>query len=346
MLKKVLSIILSILMIFSLCAILASCDISPNAEFPVTINDTTIKTEPKSAVVLSDNFADIISYIGYELKMAGRSEQCDQDFLSVIPSVGIEESPDIDSISLLEADLVICDSSLQEQSKKKLEEKGITVLELKDAKNFKELKQLYIDIGSALGGKQTGKKKAEEAYTLLLTSLETFKDSIPKSISKSSCYLYLDKDGDLATFAKGSIEAQLFEYNGTLNIFKNADSLKVDTNVLRISTPAYIFYDNDETLKKLQDDSDLSEISAVKENKVCKIPMVDFKRQGTSWEKTVYTMIHCLFEEEKATPDEETIKKSESITPSTSETIAATEKKATDKNRVDSEVGFMEDDEE
>ena len=62
--KKIVSVFLAMALAASACATLAGCD-GDNKNYPVSVADITIETEPKDIVVLSDETADIISYLGY-----------------------------------------------------------------------------------------------------------------------------------------------------------------------------------------------------------------------------------------------------------------------------------------
>lgn len=80
--EKIVSVFLATALAASACATLAGCD-GDNKNYPVSVADITIETEPKDIVVLSDETADIISYLGYATKMVGRSDEVTQNFLSV-----------------------------------------------------------------------------------------------------------------------------------------------------------------------------------------------------------------------------------------------------------------------
>lgn len=306
MIKKSLSIILCIALIFSFSLIFYGCEKPITGEFPVTIGDTTIKAEPKNVVVLSDNFADIISYIGYDVKFVGRSADIDQEFLSVVPSVGTKENPSIDLITEFQTDLIITNNTLSDNSKQQITEKGIPVLQLQDATTMDELKTLYTNLGTALGGEKTGKTKGEDAYNDLIDTLDSFKNSVSRSIIKTACYLYLNENGELCTFTKDSIESQLFSYCSVTNIFADQESPVVDIDKLRLATPSYIFYSDEFTLQAITKNEDLKNMSAIKNNNLAEIPFKNFKRQGVTYQDTVYKIMDLVFIQSKASKDEET----------------------------------------
>lgn len=329
--KRIISILLAVIMLLSTTALLGGCSSEDSKEFPVTIGNVTIKQEPKNIVVLSDILADVISYIGYDVKMVGRSLECDQKFLAVVPVVGSADNPSIDSIMDFETDLVIADNTLTDKARKKLEEQNITVITLVRAENLDELKTLYANLGAVLGGNVTGRAKGEEAYDDLIGTINTFKGTID-NVVKTAAYLYLNEQGELCTFTKGSIESIIFGYNGAMNVFSNQEEAVINSEELKMATPTFLFYDNDEALTYLMNDDLLSNLSALKANRVCKIPLRSFSRQGITYEDIVYTMIDTMFvEHDDATPDEATAEGYVNVADQVADqTVAADEEESVD----------------
>lgn len=325
MAKRLISVILCLCIILSFSIIFVGCGGTNSGEFPVVIGETTIKSEPKNIVVLSDNLADIISYIGYDVKMVGRSAETDQEFLAIVPSVGLSTNPSVDLITEYETDLVIADDKLPEDIKAQLVEKNITVLQLKYATTTEELQTLYSDLGAALGGNKTGRQKGEDAYDELIGTLDSFKDSVSRSVIITACYLYLNENKELCTFTKDSIEAKLLSYCAITNVFSDQETEKVDTAKLKMSTPTYIFYADDFTLQALTNDENLQNLSAIKNEHTKLIPLKNFKRQGTTYEETVFTIMDTIYVKDVETPNEASTMASTTSTIETKGTEAATE---------------------
>ena len=337
MLKKILSLILCICLLASMALCLCSCKDSSNGEYPVTIGDITIEAEPLNIVVLSDCFADIISYIGYDVKMVGRSIECDQEFLSVVPLVGTADAPNIDAIVSYETDLVIADERLSDSAKQKFADNSIQVLTLKRPATLEETHNLYADLGTALGGNTKGKTKGQAAYDELINTLNTYENAIPTSTVKSVCYLYLDETGALCTFTKGSLEYEMFEYCGAINVFPDQETPQVDLSQLQFATPTCIIYDNEAVLTSLKSNADLADMAALTENQTFMVKKSDFTRLGVTFEENIYRMIEFMFID-KATPDEAATQTSESTSQSTNENTVET----IAENTEETIVGFVE----
>lgn len=306
MYKRIIASIVTICLFVTISAFLPGCSKEKSSEYPVTIGNVTINEEPRNIVVLSDCLADIISYIGYDIKMVGKSTSCDQEFLSIVPSVGTAEEPDVDAVINYETDLVIADNSLSSGAKSKLEEAGITVISMLNAESMTELEALYVNLGTALGGNITGKSQGQESYKALLDTLESFKSTVPNSVIKTAAYLYINDEGALCTFTSNSIETELLSYCGAINVFSSQETEQVDLSQLKMSTPTYIFYDDENVLNYLKSNDELSTLSALTSNRVFQIPKKDFSRQGITYEDTIYFMIDTMFVKSEATPDSAT----------------------------------------
>lgn len=304
MFKKTLSLLLTVIMILTMALCLCSCEKGENAEYPVTIGDVTITEEPLNIVVLSDCMADIISYMGYDIKMVGRSIEASQEFLSIVPIVGTAQEPNIDSIITYETDLVIAENTLSDNAKSALADTSIPVVTFENANTLDQLKALYINIGTVLGGNVTGRAQGETSYDELITTLSDFKDAIPNDIVKTACYLYIDENGSLCTLTSGTIEYELFSYCGAINVFSKQEEPQVDLEQLRISTPSFIFYDDEAVLQLLEESSELSAMNALTNDHTYQVMLSEFNRQGTSCEELIYHMIEFMFIEDTATADE------------------------------------------
>lgn len=301
--KRIIALITALCLITACALCLGACSDNHNKEYPVQYGDVTIDTEPESIVVLSDVLADIISYIGYDIKMVGRSNECDQDFLRIVPAVGTPDNPSVDTIVDKGAELVLADSTLSDKSKTALEEKGAKVIIMDRANNTDELKELYANLGAVLGGNTTGRQKGEDAYRELFDMMNQFK-SATSDVVKTLAYLYIDQNGQLCTFVKGSLEQKLFAYTGALNIFSNQEQSAVDSTQLRLGSPTYLFYDDESVLDYLRNDERLSRLEALTEERTYMIPLKDFYRQGTTYEQTVYNMIKFMNEQDKLSATE------------------------------------------
>ena len=302
--KRILSLALTLCMLLSCAVFFSGCStIELSKDWPVTVGDATISKEPESIVVLNDVFADIISSIGYDIKMVGRSEECDQDFLYIVPTVGTSTEPDVEKIASLNTDVVIADHSLDSNTKSKLEANGAAVVTLDVPGNVEELKNLYISLGTALGGKETGSAKGEKGYDShidLLSKMNTATSDVVQTVA----YLYMDDNNQLCTFVQGTLPYMFFNYNGNTNVFSNQKEPVVNLEELRLGSPNYIFYDDEAVLAYLNADERLAHLHALTNNRTCQISRKSFERYGASADEAVFQILNFIEKDTKATPDE------------------------------------------
>lgn len=338
--KRILSIVLILCMLTSCTVFFTGCSsIELSKDWPVTVGDATISKEPESIVVLNDVFADIISSIGYDIKMVGRSEECDQDFLYIVPTVGTAAAPDVEKIASLETEVVFADHSLDADAKAKMESNGAAVVTLDVPGNEEELKNLYIALGTALGGKETGSTKGEKGYDShidLLSKMNTATSDIVQTVA----YLYMNENNQLCTFVQDTLPYKFFNYNGNTNVFSNQKEPVVNIDELRLGSPNYIFYDNEAVINYLNADENLANLHALTNKRTCPIPRRSFERYGASVEEAVFDMLSFIEKDTKATPDEATVAAAaatEKAAPAAATAPAATEPPAAEEAPQDDE---------
>lgn len=208
-------------------------------DYPVSIGGVTFDQSPERVVVLSPSMADVILAMGYEIKLVGRTEDCTQEDLSVLPTVGSSTAVAVDKIKELNPNLVLSDTALSESQQKELSDAGIKTLVLQPAKTREELELLYQNIGAVLYGGKTGVETAKKRIGSLLKTLDEMNRTIPESdIPVVACYLY-DLTGTAVT--GDSFGSKLIEYSGAINAFSGSTDSSVDLKDLSINDPTYIF---------------------------------------------------------------------------------------------------------
>lgn len=309
--KKIVSVFLASALAVSACAGLAGCS-GDNKNYPVSVADITIETEPKDIVVLSDETADIISYLGYAKKMVGRSDEVTQNFLSVAPSVGSAANPDVEKIKSYATDIVFADDTLDENAKKELTDAGIMVLNVASPETTTELETVYLTLGKILGGSVDGAKTGEDSYKDLIDTMKTYKAEVNSNVSKTICYLYLEGD-KLHTLHSGTYGDMLLGYTGAVNAAVNVSESEIDTKILKIANPDYILYDNDATLQFIKNDSDLKGLKAVKNKQTLMISQEEISRMGTTSLFTLNKIMNFMYPDRLKKNTDAT---SESVVPS------------------------------
>lgn len=304
--KKIVSFLLAAALCCTAAISLAGCG---DENYPVTVANITIDREPESVVVLDPSAADIISYMSYDRKIVGRSDEVDQSYLAVAPSFGSASQPDAKGIIDSGAEVVFAGESIDEMTVKALEDENIKVIRMSLADTPKELETNYTTIGKILGGAVAGEDKGVTSYSKLIDSMESMKiesDTVNTTAAlDTSCYLYYEGDG-LKIATSGTYGDMLISYTGTVNVAVNIAQDTVDVNTLKVANPNYIFYSDETALNAIKADPVLSKLTAIKSGKALQISKAEMSRQGLTALETLEKMIGFIHPElaKSSTPDE------------------------------------------
>lgn len=292
---KPFSIILTGTMILASAVAFSGCG---NNNYPVNAGNLTIDSEPENVVVLDDAAADIIDYIGYSKKFVGRSDEVNQEWLSVVPSVGSSAQPNVDEIVNSDADIVFAAADTDESVKQNLTDKGITVVTISEAQTQSCLETNYRTIGRLLGGEITGVSKANQQYDALLNDMEKIKNNASEAQSSDVplkvCYLY-SEDNELKMMTSGTYGDMLLSYTGAVNIAVNVTDNSVEVSTLKVADPDYIFYDSEETLANIQSNDVLKGMNAVKQKHIMQLSGNDIRRQGQTALNTLQSIAEFMY---------------------------------------------------
>lgn len=294
--KKLIAGIICAVLVLGTALSLSGCG---DKNYPVKIANLTIDKEPKSIVVLDSNSADIISYMGYDVKIVGRSREVDQKYLDVAPVMGSAVSPSVQDIIDSGATVVFANEGLNDDFEQSLEKEGIAVIKMSVAETPKQLETNYHTIGKILGGNDDGDAKAASSYDKLISAMEDRKSEASAKNATALdtvCYLYYEQGG-LRLMTRGTYGDMLLGYTGSVNVAVNIDENKVDVNTLKVANPKYIFYADDSTLKAVQADPVLSKLAAVTGGKTMQITKDEMSRQGLTALETLEKMIGFIHPE-------------------------------------------------
>ena len=286
----------------------AGCSyMSPDAEYPVKIAGYTFDEKPESIVCLDDSVADILIACGYAELIKARSDECTQEEIEDIKTVGSEKKPDVNKIISANPDVVFVNKTLSGDVRNKLEEENINVLTMVKAKNNEDLSVLYESICAVAGGDKSGRKKGSEKANSVVTTMGDLQRIIPESeFLMTACYLY-DTEGDVVY--DDTFGANLFKYANAVNICGHEDGDVIQK--ITLSDPKYIFCDTG-VKEQLEKDDIFKNLSAVKEGNVTEIPKNIFERQGNSITQVLSEMIEIMYPALSGGNSEEPSEKAES----------------------------------
>lgn len=218
---------------------------APEADpnFPVTINDVTIRQQPERVVALNPSIAEILYDMGLESVLVGGSSFSSYpDAARELTQCGSETIPDTGSIIGRRAELVLTLNALPTAAEKALKEEKITVLTLKKPDSLEKLPEYYEAIACALLGSQAGKEAAAKFTAPLRAAREAIAKAAASAQDKPlGVFMALPP----LTLATGdTLQGALLEECGLENAAKNSAHwqypqdllIKLDPDVLIADT--------------------------------------------------------------------------------------------------------------
>ena len=321
MFKKIVALAFAAGMVLSATA----CNSSRSEEYPVKLANITISKAPDRVIVLSDSIADILVSCGFIKKIEGRSDECTQEEISGVKTVGSKLKPDLEKISALSPDVIFADSDMPKEQLTKLNESGFTVITFVPATSMSGISDLFGNVGAVMAGETTGREIGEERAETLSVTMDDLQRLIPESkVLVTACYLYDEKGTSLKD---DTPSGKLFEYLNAVNVCKAGVADDEAFNALKLANPQYIFCDIG-VKDKIMKSELFKDFSAVKNKQVYELSSELFSRQGNSLVEALTDMIEIMYPSVSINP-EDPIKRTESSKAETSK--AETSKAETSK---------------
>ena len=304
MFKKIVALALAVGMVLSA----AACNSTHSEEYPVKLANISISKAPERVIVLSDSIADILVSCGFIKKIEGRSDECTQEEISGVKSVGSKLEPDLEKISALSPDVIFADSDMPREQLQKLNETGFTVITFVPAKNMSGIGDLFGNVGAVMAGETTGRQIGEERAETLLVTMGDLQRLIPESkVLVTACYLY-DENG--TSLKDDTPSGKIFEYLNAVNVCKAGVAEDEAFDALKLADPQFIFCDIG-VKDKIMSSKLFKDFSAVKNKQVYEISAELMSRQGNSLVEVLTDMIEIMYPSVSINPEDPT-KKAES----------------------------------
>ena len=333
MFKKIVALALVAGMVLSATA----CNSSRSEEYPVKLANITISKAPDRVIVLSDSIADILVSCGFIKKIEGRSDECTQEEISGVKTVGSKLKPDLEKISALSPDVIFADSDMPKEQLSKLNESGFTVITFVPATSMSGISDLFGNVGAVMAGETTGREIGEERAETLSVTMDDLQRLIPESkVLVTACYLYDEKGTSLKD---DTPSGKLFEYLNAVNVCKAGVADDEAFNALKLANPQYIFCDIG-VKDKIMKSELFKDFSAVKNKQVYELSSELFSRQGNSLVEALTDMIEIMYPSVSINPEDPT-KRTESSKAETSK--AETSKATTSKVKADTSLKITKD---
>ncbi len=296
MTKKHLAITLAICMIFTLTSCNTANTPTTDTDFPVQIGHSTVEYKPERVVVLSDNIADVMIANEYVDVIIAKSDDCTQEEIKEVPSIGSSTKPTISEITTLSPDVVFANSDLDGDVYNKLINADVTVFKMLPADSDEELISLYQNVCSILIGKENGKEQGASTANKILNDIDEYTASLPKTnYTPTACYL-VDLEDNIIT--DDMYQSEILSSAGAINVaieFFDGGSIPYTIDNIVQTNPDYIFCDiglKDEIMTGAK----YKNMSAVKNKNVYEYDDKLMFRQGKTLEEDVISLSEIMYE--------------------------------------------------
>ena len=272
--------------------------------YPVQIGQFSFEKSPKTIISLSPALTEIISELGHEDAIIGRSSYCNYpETITSKTDIGSSADPNIDEIIKLNPEVLVSQSPIAKKDITKIENAGVRVVILSAPRSFAELKQCYIDISALFDGAKNAQETAEK--TLLPLTQELTK------ITPNGTFAYI-MTTDLAVATGDRLSGDILSYFGE-NIAKENQKYIMTKEELLAKQPDVLFLSAPLTTANLP--PELAELNAVKNNKIFTIDSSCFERPTNRLLTELVKSISAQLAPAETAPAESTELPAEETTP-------------------------------
>lgn len=173
--------------------------------FPATSFGRQIDTAADEIISLSPLATEVILSSASQHSLVAVSEYCNKRGNELM-TVGTPLIPKTDKIIQLAPDYLIVQNPLSEQDKIKIEQSGITVLQLNAPDSFEELKEIYRSVIALTQGADIAAQKSESIIADIQEKLSLYQVALT-NVDKKSAVMLFNGYGMVAT--QDTFEAEL-----------------------------------------------------------------------------------------------------------------------------------------
>jgi iron complex transport system substrate-binding protein len=290
--KKLIVAILTIVMMVTLAACTSnSKDVSSSkiqkedsaTKYPYTAKDSkgkevVIEKEPKRIISVAPSVTELIYALGKGDELVGRTDYDDYpEQVKNVQSIGSLTDPNVEKIIELKPDVVVASTHFKDDVAKKLEDLGIKVVVLYNAKDFNGAYGSINTLGQIINAQDN----AKNLVASMKKKIEDVKEKVKgKETPKTYYVVGFGKDGDY-TATGDTFIGQMIEMAGGNNIAKDGAGWKYSLEKIIENNPEYIVISKNFGMKdQFISTAGYKELSAVKNNKVIEIDDNLLNRQG------------------------------------------------------------------
>jgi iron complex transport system substrate-binding protein len=251
--------------------------------YPYTFTDSkgnkvVIESEPKKIISVAPSVTELVYALGKGDELLGRTDYCDYpEEAKQVQSIGSLTDPNVEKIIEIKPDVVIASTHFKDDVAKKLEDLGIKIVVLKDAKDINGAYDSITTLGQIINAQG----KAKEVIDSNKKKIDEIKEKVKSAEGPKAYYVVgFGKTGDY-TATGDTFIADMINAAGGSNIAQDATGWKYSLEKIIENDPKYIIISKNFVMKDQFIGTDgYKELSAVKNNKVFEVDDNLTNRQG------------------------------------------------------------------
>lgn len=237
--------------------------------YPVTVNDTVIKSAPQKTVCLSQFLTEILFEMGYGETLVGRDSYCDfPEKASEIADVGKPTKPDLAKIIELKPDILLTATPIPTKDIYQLEEAGITTVYIPNPTTIDKFNKVYCAVGMIYEGLFDGENVGNAAFS----SISDAFNLVEKSEER---FVYITEG--LSVAGGDTFESSVLSLFGK-NAAEEGKEYSFNKEFLSDLQPERIFVNSIYTIDDLLADEVFGGLTAVQNGNVIFVDNVYFER--------------------------------------------------------------------
>ena len=174
--------------------------------FPVTAFGRSIEQQAGSIISLSPMATEFILSSPSQNALVAVSSYCNKYSFDQLMTVGTPLLPNVDKIIQLAPDYVIVQAPLSDVDKVKLEQSGITVLQINAPESLDDVKEIYRSVTALTHGGEIASFEADRVMDSIQQKLDMYKKALETTDKKDAVMLF-NSYGMVAT--KDTFEADI-----------------------------------------------------------------------------------------------------------------------------------------
>ncbi|SDN65904.1 ABC transporter substrate-binding protein [Acetanaerobacterium elongatum] len=255
-----------------------------DVNYPLDMDGIYIEKMPQRVVSLSPALTEMVSILGYENRLVGRTDYCDYpSSVSNLPTVGSPIMLDTAKIKELKPDLILMQVPTTNEALTQMQQTGAAIVTLPKALDINSTAELYSKIFKIMEGAEAGAAKGEEYKARFLNRVTALTQATQSAAAANTEVEYtaayiIDTVSIAAT--TDTYEGKLFSILGLTNVAGESVNWNYPLENLAKAKPYVLLCGSGIDIESLSSLKKFKGLSAVKKGRAYKVETAAIERQS------------------------------------------------------------------